>query len=579
MDELNNKHCRPSLTLLVMFFAVLLTACSADTRDERSTKAGEDHEDHEDHEGHQQEGQRIVARIGDSTITLQEVDQKIRLERHDLALAEYQLRFNTLKSMVDAMADAKRPLPTSTAEAPVVDWLLPYPQPPRLSIDTSGRPLRGNPEAPVTLAVFCSYQSVHCAATNLVLRELLERYAGWIAVMPFDFPMHYHRQGTQAAVAAQCASQQDAPWTYADGLYAQAKTLEVKTFGQLASQLGLAKDSFNQCLDKPERGDRVAADTALARSLGLQSVPVVFVNGLYTKGPRSQAHYAMWIDQELQRLGHDPASAHVDAARWRQSGERIAETDLPLQLSGTSVSSQPEQSTALIRVRDTSAGRFSTGAPVMPGVTLKRVHERHVILQVNDHLERLTLRGEDGNYVRVPMTTSTQRDDATMRRIEQPDGESRKLIPPSGVLPLGQEWLEKQLQNRAELERKFVAADHVVDGHNLLRLEGIENSEFFTALGFEEGDVVVRVNDTWVHSGQNQLWDALTSGEVVDVTYMRNGLPERVQYVVQEEGYFEQQDRGNESGNQSNSDGDGDGDEDSDKDSSDDNADDDKESD
>ena len=565
MEALNNKYCRPALRLLPIFLAALLNACNSDSRDEPDSKAGENHQ------GQQQGGQQIVARIGDSTITLQEVDQKIRLERHDLALAEYQLRFNTLKSMVDA----RRPSSSSAAEAPAVDWLLPHPQPPRLSIDTGGRPLRGNPEAPVTLAVFCSYQSVHCAATNLVLRELLERYAGWIAVVPFDFPMHYHRQGKQAAVAAHCASQQEAPWAYADGLYAQAKTLEVTTFGQLASQLGLAQDVFNQCLDEPGRGDRVAADTALARSLGLQSVPVVFVNGLYTKGPRTSEHYAMWIDQELQHLGHDPASAHDEAARWRQSGEQIAETKLPLQLSGTSVSSQSEQSTALIRVRDTSARRFSTADPVMPGVTLKRVHERHVILQVNDHLERLTLRGEDGNYVRVPMTTNTQRDEATMQRIEQPDGESRKLIPPSGVLPLGQEWLEKQLQNRAELERKFVAADHVVDGHNLLRLEGIENSEFFAALGFEEGDVVVRVNDTWVHSGQNQLWDALTSGEVVDVTYMRNGLPERVQYVVQEESYFEQQDSGNESGNQSNSDGG----EDSDKDSGDDKDDDDKESD
>ncbi|MBN8430979.1 thioredoxin domain-containing protein [Microbulbifer salipaludis] len=562
MDALNNQHYRPALQLLPILFAALLSACSLDTRDEpgSTSTAGQEN----------QAGLQIVARIGNSAITLQEVDQKIRLERYDLALAEYQLRFNTLKSMIDA----RHPSQAAAADTPAVEWLLPHPQPPRLSLDTSGRPLRGNPNAPVTLAVFCSYQSVHCAATNLVLRELLERYAGWIAVVPFDFPMHYHREGAQAAIAAHCANQQGAPWAYADGLYAKAKTLEVTTFGQLASQLGLAQDAFNQCLDEPERSDRVTADTALARSLGLQSVPVVFVNGLYTKGPRTPEHYAMWIDQELQRLGHDPASAHKDAARWRLSGEQIAETDLPLQLSGTSVSSQPEHSTALIRVRDAAAGRFSTGAPVMSGVTLKQIHERHVILQVNDHLQRLTLRGQDGNYVRVPMTNNTPRDEATLRRIEQPDGESRKLIPPSGVLPLGQAWLEKQLQNRAELERKFVAADHVVDGHNLLRLEGIENSEFFTALGFEEGDVVVRVNDTWVHSGQNQLWDALTSGEVVDVTYMRNGLPERVQYVVQEESYFEQQDSGNEgSDEESNGEGNGDSDQESD-----DKADEDKES-
>ncbi|WP_160152913.1 thioredoxin domain-containing protein [Microbulbifer sp. ALW1] len=525
----------------------MLSACSDDTQQASDTETGRDPQGRQQESRQQEDRQQIVARIGSSTITLQQVDEKIRLERHDLALAEYQLRFNTLKSMVEA----QQPSTISDDDAPAIDWLLPHPQPPRLNIDTGDRPLRGNPEAPVTLAVFCSYQSVHCATTNLVLRELLDRYAGWIAVVPFDFPMHYHRQGVQAAAAVHCASEQGTPWAYADGLYTQAKSMDEKAFSQLAIQQGLAQDLFNQCLEESGRSDQVAADTALGLSLGLQSVPVVFVNGLYVKGPRTLEHYALWIDQELQRLGHDPASAHVDAARWRQSGDQIFETDLPLQLSGTSVSSQPEQSTALLRVRKAAAEQFSPGDKIMDGVTLKRVHERHVTLQVNDHLERLTLRGEDGDYVRVPMTTTTQRDEATMRRIEQPDGESRKLIPPSGVLTLGQAWLEKQLQNRAELEKKFVAAEHVVDGHNLLRLEGIADSEFFTALGFEEGDVVVRVNDSWVHSGQNQLWDALTSGEVVDVTYMRNGLPERVQYVVEEESYFEQQGSGKQSSEES----------------------------
>ncbi|MCQ3828454.1 thioredoxin domain-containing protein [Microbulbifer elongatus] len=519
-EPLREGRTHIRLRLLTLLAVTVLTGCGTDTQQSSGVQATAD---------------PVVARIGEIAITLADVDRELQLERHDLALAEYQLRFNTLKSMVDAELTT-----AATAEVqPAVDWLLPHPTPPRLDINTAGRPLRGNPEAPVTLAVFCSYQSVHCANTNLVLRALLERYAGWIAVAPFDFPMHYHRQGTQAAAAVQCAGQQNAPWSYADGLYTRAKNLEGEVFTQLASQLGFARDAFDQCLGETEGIDRIAADTTLARNLGLQSVPVVFVNGLYVKGPQSPEHYAMWIDRELQRLGHDPATPHIHAARWRPSSDGIAETQLPLQLNGTSVSSTPAQSTALIRVRDASASRFSPGDALLPGATLKRVHERHVMLQVGDRLERLSLRSGDGNSVPVPKTDTTPRDEATMRRIEQPEGESRKLIPPSGVLPLGQEWLEQQLQNREELEKKFVDAEHEVDGYKLQRLEGIENSEFFTALGFEEGDVVVRVNDSWVHSGQNQLWDALTSGQVVDVTYMRNGLPQRVQYVVQEKGYFE----------------------------------------
>lgn len=495
----------------------------------------------------------VVARVGDNAITLAEVDQQIRLERHDLSIAEYELRFNTLKSLVD-----KQLLSTNAAESgvkkPTVNWLLPYPQPPRLTISTSERSLRGNPNAPVTLALFCSYQSVHCASTNLVIRELLNRYAGWVSLAPFDFPMHYHRQGKRAAQAVRCAGYQQAPWSYADGLYARAKALDERSYALLAAQQGLDEDGFKTCLEEATFSNEVEQDIALARDLGLQSVPVTFVNGLYIKGPKTAEHYAMWIDQELRRLGHDPASHHPAAVRWRLSTESMPETDLPLELTGTSVSSQADQSSALIRVRSESARSFAPGETLMPTITLERVYERHVILNVDGRRERLTLRGSDGDYVRVPQTGTMERDEETLRRIEQPEGESRKLVAPSGVLPLGQQWLEEQLRDREALEQKFVEADHVVDGYNLLRLEGIEDNEFFTALGFEEGDVVVRVNDTWVHSGQNQLWDALTSGEVIDVTFMRNGLPQRVQYVVQDKGYFEQPaDSGND-GNDSDSD-------------------------
>ena len=152
-------YTHPKLLLLPMLAATVLTACGTDTQQSPIAQTTAD---------------PVVARIGKSAITLTEVDQQIRLERHDLALAEYQLRFNTLKSMVDAELTAS----ATTGKQPAVDWLLPHPSPPRLDIDTAERPLRGNPEAPVTLAVFCSYQSVHCAATNLVLRELLDRYAG-----------------------------------------------------------------------------------------------------------------------------------------------------------------------------------------------------------------------------------------------------------------------------------------------------------------------------------------------------------------------------------------------------------------
>ncbi|MEX2963607.1 thioredoxin domain-containing protein [Microbulbifer sp. TYP-18] len=478
----------------------------------------------------------VVAKIDNVNITLSEVDKKIILKRHDLYLAEYQLRFNTLTAIVEDHIQAR---PPGTDKA-VVEWLLPYPEPPRLKLDLSGRSLRGNPNAPIKMAVFCSYQSVHCARLNLVLRKLLNDYAGWIAVVPFDFPMDYHRQAKAAALAVRCADTRDLAWLYTDGIYARAKEMADKPIEQLASQIGISPESFKGCLERKDLQTAIAKDIALAQEMGLRSVPVVFVNGLYVKGPMPYEHYAMWIERESERLGFSAADPHPEAASFRTASAGLSETLLPLILTGTSISSDQDNSTALIAVRTNPPQAFSIGDMLLAGVELLSIERQYVILGTPSGRERLSLKGEDGTYMQVLLTGDIERDDATMRSIEQLEGSTSKLIEPSAVVPLGREWLQQQLQSRAELEEKFVSAEHVVDGQNLLKLEDIGGNEFFTALGFEEGDVVLRVNDTWVHSGQNQLWEALSSGQVIDVTFMRKGLPQRYQYIVQEKGYFEQ---------------------------------------
>ena len=473
----------------------------------------------------------VVALVGSASIMRDDVDGPLQLALHDLAMAAYELRFQQLQALVDARRR------TEGADAKVT-WLLEHPQPPRVQIPPGDRTIWGNPEAPVKLAVFCSFQSVHCAQARPVYRRLLEEYAGYVALVPFDLPLHYHREGKAAAIAARCADAQGARWAYADGLYAHAQQLEEKQYPRLAVQLELDPVRFHAC----QQGDaekNVMQDSAIAQELGLRSVPVTFVNGLYIKGVRSFDYFSGWIQRELAQLGIDASTPHAEAARFHPSGQGLVDTQLPLVLEGTQVSSVAEHSTALIRSESGGARQYRVGDVVMPGVTLLSVAKTAVILVHDNRRERLRLQGSSDATVSVPLTDPTPRDAETMRRIEQPEGETRKLLPASGVLPLGQAWLEQQLQNRAELERKFVEAELEVDGHKLLRLEDIADSEFFAALGLEEGDVVVRVNDSWVHSGENQLWDALTSGQVVDVTFMRNGLPQRLQYVVETHGYFE----------------------------------------
>ena len=519
LDTLPPRYPRYRWAYVLLF--PLLCACSPEPPGKGTSASTSDSEAAAD----------VVAQVGDDVIRRDEVDAPLQLALHDLAIAAYELRLKKLQALVEARR-------TAQGGDAQVTWLLEHPQPPRVQIPLADRAIWGNPQAPVKLAVFCSFQSVHCAQARSVYRRLLEEYAGYVALVPLDLPLRYHREARAAAMAARCADAQGARWAYADGLYARAQQLDENQYRQLAMQLELDPSRFSACL-QGEVAQGVVRDSALAQELGLRSVPVTFVNGLYIKGVHTFEYFSEWVERELARLGIDGSRAHVDAARFHPSTQGVVDTELPLVLEGTQLSSVAEHSSALIRSKSGSARQYRPGDTVMPGVILQSVAQEAVILAHNNRRERLRLQGRGDDTVSVPLTDTTPRDAETMRRIEQPEGETRRLVPPSGVLPLGQAWLEQQLQNRAELERKFVEAELEVDGHKLLRLEDIADSEFFAALGLEEGDVVVRVNDSWVYSGENQLWDALTSGQVVDVTFMRNGLPQRLQYVVEAKGYFE----------------------------------------
>lgn len=109
---------------------------------------------------------------------------------------------------------------------------------------------------------------------------------------------------------------------------------------------------------------------------------------------------------------------------------------------------------------------------------------------------------------------------------------ARPIVAPKGETPLSRAWLDRQLQRQAELEAHFKPAELEVEGVHVLKLRGVEENEFYQTLGLKEGDVVLRVNDEWVHEAQNNLFASLESEQEVSVVLMRRGLPVHLKYAI-----------------------------------------------
>jgi protein-disulfide isomerase len=191
------------------------------------------------------------------------------------------------------------------------------------SINTAGRPIRGNPAAKVTVVNFDDLECPFCARMH---RELfpatMAHYGDKVRFIYKDDPLtDMHPWAMHASVDANCLAAQSGPvyWNYVDYLHthvdeitADGKDLH-KSFDSLdriARQEGtlgkLNDDQLNACIAKQDEA-QVRASAKEADALGIDGTPAVFVDGERVNGgavPQDELWEA--IDRALLAQGEQP---------------------------------------------------------------------------------------------------------------------------------------------------------------------------------------------------------------------------------------------------------------------------------
>ena len=161
-------------------------------------------------------------------------------------------------------------------------------------------PSMGDPNAPITIVEFSDFECPVCRSLHDGLRELLPKYPQARLVFK-DFPLEQHPWARSAAIAGQCAYQQDpkAFWKLYDLIYDNQDVISAENaYSKLtdyASQISLNGDTFKSCLASPEAAAAVEASRANGLALDVTSTPTVFFNGRRTIG--ADPHV---IEQNLQ---------------------------------------------------------------------------------------------------------------------------------------------------------------------------------------------------------------------------------------------------------------------------------------
>jgi protein-disulfide isomerase len=163
----------------------------------------------------------------------------------------------------------------------------------------------GNPDAKVKIMEFSDFQCPYCKAFHPSVQKAIQEYGDKILYVYKQFPLSFHSQANNAALASECAAEQGKFLAYANNLFDQqttwGKTTGTQSFKNYAVKLGLNASQFNQCLDSKKYQDKISNNLKEGQNFGVSGTPATFINSQFESGAVDYATMKGIIDKELAK--------------------------------------------------------------------------------------------------------------------------------------------------------------------------------------------------------------------------------------------------------------------------------------
>jgi len=157
---------------------------------------------------------------------------------------------------------------------------------PSVSLDDD--PVKGNPDAPVTIVEFSDFQCPFCKnffdnTLSLIERDYID--TGKVKFVYRDFPIEsIHPNAPAAHLAAECADEQGKFWEFHDILFEKQEQWAdigvqdaLGMFQQFSLEFGLDFDKFTSCLVAADLIDEIRQDYYDAVGYGADGTPTFFI--------------------------------------------------------------------------------------------------------------------------------------------------------------------------------------------------------------------------------------------------------------------------------------------------------------
>ena len=216
----------------------------------------------------------------------------------------------TFKTIVDR--ELGQDTPVTEEQAPPLNFT---------EVKLDDAPIRGAPNAPITILEYADFQCPYCSASESTLQQLLVMYPGQIRIAFKNYPLDIHEDAMLAHHAALAAKQQGRFWEMHDRLFSNQRALKRADLIHTAQGLGLDTNKFIADMDSPQFTSTIEADKNEGRRLGVEGTPSFFINGKMLEGAQPIGEFKKLIDQAL----HDRTSPSAAGEQPTSAGSSVSD--------------------------------------------------------------------------------------------------------------------------------------------------------------------------------------------------------------------------------------------------------------
>ena len=169
----------------------------------------------------------------------------------------------------------------------------------RYQVNTKGSPVRGDPEAKIAVVEFSDFQCPFCGRAVSTLDEIEKAYGNKVRIVFKHLPLGMHPKAPAAHAAAEAAHRQGKFWQMHDKIFANQQQMSPEKYREYAKEIGLDLARFDRDVADAALKQRIDADAAEARTLGVTGTPAFFVNGRYLAGAVPFEQIKSMLDEDL----------------------------------------------------------------------------------------------------------------------------------------------------------------------------------------------------------------------------------------------------------------------------------------